>query len=87
VAGSCNFGTSFGTGNLYYGSYCRYGCIGRRVVETVNGKKAKKLRRMVAGDPDMDGRVFAKHENMSTWMLHPTSYRKQYQQMKKEAAR
>lgn len=52
----------------------------------MNGKKAKRLRRNIAGDPDMDGRVFAKGENHTTWLLHPSSYRAQYQMAKKEAA-
>jgi len=50
----------------------------------MNGKKSKRLRRMVAGDPDMEGRVFAKEGNLDTWRLHPTSMRVQYQAAKKE---
>lgn len=62
----------------------------------MNGKRAKRLRRTVTGDPDMEGKVFAKLErnkhgeirlNDSTWRLHPTSIRAQYKMAKKEAAR
>jgi hypothetical protein len=62
----------------------------------VNGKKCKALRRMVTGDPDMAGRVFARlerdktgevHLNDTTHRLHPTSVRAQYQMAKKEVAR
>jgi len=69
----------------------------------MRGKKAKQLRRQVTGDPDMEGRLFVRkkvaacdwltHEeivdrkSLTTWMLHPTSFRAQYQMAKKEAAR
>lgn len=53
----------------------------------MNGRKAKELRRKAAGDPDMTGRVFAKGTNFTTYLLHPMSYRKQYQEAKKEAAK
>jgi hypothetical protein len=48
----------------------------------MRGKKARELRKMVAGDPDMEGRVFARGVNYTTHLLHPQSYRKQYQQAK-----
>lgn len=49
----------------------------------MRGKRAKALRRAVTGDPDMAGRVFADKNNMRTWLLHPTSVRKQYQEAKR----
>jgi len=51
----------------------------------MNGKKAKKLRRMVTGDPDMTGRLFARGVNFTTHLVHPSSFRAQYQAAKKEA--
>lgn len=69
----------------------------------MNGKKAKQLRRQVTGDPDMEGRIFVRkkvvacdivtHEeyvdpkSMTTMILHPHSFRAQYQQAKKEIGR
>lgn len=53
----------------------------------MNSKKAKQLRRQVAGDPDMVGRVFADKDNVTTHLLHPTSHRKQYQLAKREDGR
>jgi hypothetical protein len=65
----------------------------------MRGKKAKKLRRMVTGDPDMAGRLFARKrvvgttpggqevvdpKSLRTYLLHPNSARAQYQQAKKE---
>ena len=65
----------------------------------MNGKKAKRLRRRVAGDPDMDGRLFARQKviacdiithqdivdpkSLRTFLNHPDSYRAQYKQAKK----
>lgn len=48
----------------------------------MNGKKAKKLRKQVTGDPDMVGRMFAVDTNFTTHHLHPSSERAQYKKMK-----
>lgn len=53
----------------------------------MNNRQAKRLRRMVTGDPDMEGRTFAREENLTTWILHPMSTRKQYQEAKKQDKR
>ena len=67
----------------------------------MNGKRAKKLRRSVTGDPDMKGRFFARTKvikepdgtervdpkSLRTFMLHPHSERAQYQEAKKGARR
>jgi len=49
----------------------------------MNNRRAKRLRRMVTGDPDVEGRIFARDENMATWILHPLSKRRQYQEAKR----
>lgn len=49
----------------------------------MNNRRAKHLRRMVTGDPDVEGRTYAREENVKTWILHPLSRRKQYQQAKR----
>ena len=59
---------------------------GKEVAGLRNGKKAKRLRRQVTGDPDMDGRTFAKRDNITTWMLHPHSERAQYRELKRRKA-
>jgi len=51
----------------------------------MNGKRVKRLRAGVVGDPDMGERMFARDTNFTTHLLHPHSYRKQYQEAKQEA--
>lgn len=62
----------------------------------MNGRKAKALRRKVTGDPAMEGRLFARMEqnedgtvkkSSKTFIRHPMSFRRQYQEAKKEAAK
>jgi len=53
----------------------------------MNNRRAKRLRRIVTGDPDVEGRTFAREENTRTWILHPMSTRKQYQEAKRESKR
>jgi hypothetical protein len=68
----------------------------------MNGRKAKKLRRSVTGDPDLAGRMFCHRRVIAsdlktkaeivdpvakTLFNHPHSERAQYQQAKKEERR
>ena len=67
----------------------------------MNGKKAKKLRRQVTGDPDMKGRFFARTrvikeddgtervdpKSLRTFILHPHSERAQYRELKRRSTR
>ncbi len=53
----------------------------------MRGKKAKALRRKVTGDPDMEGRMFAREGTLDTHRLHPNSFRAQYKMAKKEAGK
>ena len=49
----------------------------------MSNRQAKKLRKSVTGDPDFRGRLFAREDNLTTWMLHPDDERKQYQTLKR----
>ena len=49
----------------------------------MNNRMAKKMRKSVTGDPDYQGRIFAREGNLTTWMLHPDDARKQYQTLKR----
>ena len=49
----------------------------------MNNRRAKHLRRLVTGDPDVEGRTYAREDNVKTWILHPLSKRKQYQEAKR----
>lgn len=42
---------------------------------------------MVTGDPDMEGRTFARENNQTTWMHHPMSKRSQYREAKRQVKR
>lgn len=53
----------------------------------MNNRKAKHLRRNTTGDPDYSGRLFAREENVKTWILHPLDPRKQYREAKRESKR
>jgi len=49
----------------------------------MNNRRAKYLRRLVTGDPDVEGRTYAREENITTWILHPLSRRRQYREAKR----
>jgi len=49
----------------------------------LNNRRAKYLRRLVTGDPDVEGRTYAREENITTWILHPLSRRRQYREAKR----
>ncbi|MEW6186182.1 MAG: hypothetical protein AB1585_10640 [Thermodesulfobacteriota bacterium] len=51
----------------------------------MNGKKARALRKQACGDPDLNGRLFAKEGNLETVLHHPQSFRGQYREAKKKS--